>query len=131
MSSGIPSLSGTSTNGSTHKLLRMADDPRVIQSITTLPSICYFAFELQSLFCAVSKLSSWNEISLASCCNLHAPFASTTKNGKNRLRCPGLLKRIFPFLVVDAEGACKLQRSEEHTSELQSHSDLACRLLLE
>src|SRR5438034_7976192 len=26
---------------------------------------------------------------------------------------------------------CGLQRSEEHTSELQSHSDLVCRLLLE
>src|SRR5438132_11167103 len=25
----------------------------------------------------------------------------------------------------------RLQRSEEHTSELQSHSDLVCRLLLE
>src|SRR5260221_3328763 len=25
----------------------------------------------------------------------------------------------------------KIERSEEHTSELQSHSDLACRLLLE
>ena len=25
----------------------------------------------------------------------------------------------------------KLNRSEEHTSELQSHSDLVCRLLLE
>src|SRR5438132_8888882 len=27
--------------------------------------------------------------------------------------------------------AVGLQRSEEHTSELQSHSDLVCRLLLE
>src|SRR5260221_3920674 len=26
---------------------------------------------------------------------------------------------------------CGLNRSEEHTSELQSHSDLVCRLLLE
>src|SRR5260221_8689758 len=26
---------------------------------------------------------------------------------------------------------CKTARSEEHTSELQSHSDLVCRLLLE
>src|SRR5260221_8707743 len=26
---------------------------------------------------------------------------------------------------------CKESRSEEHTSELQSHSDLVCRLLLE
>src|SRR5260221_5573073 len=29
------------------------------------------------------------------------------------------------------EHALALQRSEEHTSELQSHSDLVCRLLLE
>src|SRR5260221_9136922 len=28
-------------------------------------------------------------------------------------------------------GACRHGRSEEHTSELQSHSDLVCRLLLE
>src|SRR5947207_13299402 len=28
-------------------------------------------------------------------------------------------------------GQCVTQRSEEHTSELQSHSDLVCRLLLE
>src|SRR5437588_2170470 len=27
--------------------------------------------------------------------------------------------------------ACESNRSEEHTSELQSHSDLVCRLLLE
>src|SRR5437588_7447532 len=27
--------------------------------------------------------------------------------------------------------ACRRDRSEEHTSELQSHSDLVCRLLLE
>src|SRR5438132_10678506 len=27
--------------------------------------------------------------------------------------------------------ACFVNRSEEHTSELQSHSDLVCRLLLE
>src|SRR5947207_7585938 len=26
---------------------------------------------------------------------------------------------------------CRFRRSEEHTSELQSHSDLVCRLLLE
>src|SRR5436190_12869807 len=28
-------------------------------------------------------------------------------------------------------GECQACRSEEHTSELQSHSDLVCRLLLE
>src|SRR5438132_9659108 len=35
--------------------------------------------------------------------------------------------------VSDASGSVRMRtkRSEEHTSELQSHSDLVCRLLLE
>src|SRR5438132_6013438 len=36
--------------------------------------------------------------------------------------------RVPPWL---AERSLKEERSEEHTSELQSHSDLVCRLLLE
>src|SRR5437588_1893523 len=36
----------------------------------------------------------------------------------------------FPAVGRAAYGGVKL-RSEEHTSELQSHSDLVCRLLLE
>src|SRR5260221_10835968 len=37
-----------------------------------------------------------------------------------------------PLLAeVEALGARLALRSEEHTSELQSHSDLVCRLLLE
>src|SRR5476649_3060827 len=35
------------------------------------------------------------------------------------------------FRRVHADGDGKFFRSEEHTSELQSHSDLVCRLLLE
>src|SRR5260221_1452175 len=38
----------------------------------------------------------------------------------------GILTWVISFPVVTAIG----QRSEEHTSELQSHSDLVCRLLL-
>src|SRR5438034_2105787 len=34
-----------------------------------------------------------------------------------------------PFTCIEAPG--QIERSEEHTSELQSHSDLVCRLLLE
>src|SRR2546430_12775813 len=34
-------------------------------------------------------------------------------------------------LVSDREGRLRVQRSEEHTSELQSQSNLVCRLLLE
>src|SRR5947207_3522638 len=33
--------------------------------------------------------------------------------------------------VAHPAGPCAEARSEEHTSELQSHSDLVCRLLLE
>ena len=38
---------------------------------------------------------------------------------------------FFPVPVVAVEIAGFFDRSEEHTSELQSHSDLVCRLLLE
>src|SRR5260221_10901752 len=42
---------------------------------------------------------------------------------------------LFQFLLAEeklpAIHHVRLYRSEEHTSELQSHSDLVCRLLLE
>src|SRR5260221_9539767 len=45
----------------------------------------------------------------------------------------GTARVVADALRVDArgDGAYVLGRSEEHTSELQSHSDLVCRLLLE
>src|SRR2546430_10780616 len=33
--------------------------------------------------------------------------------------------------IADLDGAAQVSRSEEHTSELQSQSNLVCRLLLE
>src|SRR5436190_17561314 len=38
---------------------------------------------------------------------------------------------VQPCLGTDAGDGGDCRRSEEHTSELQSHSDLVCRLLLE
>src|SRR5438034_5282588 len=38
---------------------------------------------------------------------------------------------VAPMLAVVLVGEHRRHRSEEHTSELQSHSDLVCRLLLE
>src|SRR5260370_21202293 len=35
------------------------------------------------------------------------------------------------ILCVDQRAGCRAVRSEEHTSELQSHLNLVCRLLLE
>src|SRR5260221_12825071 len=52
------------------------------------------------------------------------------------LRCLGL-RSIGPTAVFVCSSSrfgrlsTRIQRSEEHTSELQSHSDLVCRLLLE
>src|SRR5438034_9425941 len=42
---------------------------------------------------------------------------------------PESVKAQFKFLSGARAG--QIERSEEHTSELQSHSDLVCRLLLE
>src|SRR5688572_33004751 len=43
---------------------------------------------------------------------------------------PGL-KVVTPGTPADAKGLLKSSRSEEHTSELQSQSNLVCRLLLD
>src|SRR5438034_7463204 len=51
----------------------------------------------------------------------------------NVQRCRGAETRTSPILR-DPDGPGHVRgrlRSEEHTSELQSHSDLVCRLLLE
>src|SRR5260221_7681910 len=45
-------------------------------------------------------------------------------HGKNRLTVELSRQSTLGFFIVP-------RRSEEHTSELQSHSDLVCRLLLE
>src|SRR5438034_8096937 len=43
-----------------------------------------------------------------------------------------LMHSLVRFCYLAAEGTFTTRdRSEEHTSELQSHSDLVCRLLLE
>src|SRR5688572_31146443 len=54
---------------------------------------------------------------------------SPTKNGM-----PRCAARVAATAHSAVEGVCApraLQRSEEHTSELQSQSNLVCRLLLE
>src|SRR5438034_3046346 len=81
-----------------------------------------------------------SDISVAS--SIPAPASSTndaaicvTAKARSRRLVPDVIRR----LPLDrpkpcdawAEGSRGTNRSEEHTSELQSHSDLVCRLLLE
>src|SRR5437588_6373980 len=60
-------------------------------------------------------------------------FPYTTLFRSQALRCERVqLARCFGSTALHMEsGTVEATRSEEHTSELQSHSDLVCRLLLE
>src|SRR5438034_4260366 len=63
------------------------------------------------------------------------PYTTLFRSRRNpvlyeRLRCPGVHLHAGR-LPQRRQGSARLRRSEEHTSELQSHSDLVCRLLLE
>src|SRR5438034_4822875 len=62
---------------------------------------------------------------LVSLCNeiYFVPFVANVEGERQ------FFNQNFPCFLGDFDGSCK--RSEEHTSELQSHSDLVCRLLLE
>src|SRR5260221_7869267 len=56
-------------------------------------------------------------------------FRSARTTASPSTRSPSVTRaRIFPPSTTRRE---TFTRSEEHTSELQSHSDLVCRLLLE
>src|SRR5438034_5221678 len=57
------------------------------------------------------------------------PGRSDRTRGEARL--PALHQAREPRLLRRRATGDRRQRSEEHTSELQSHSDLVCRLLLE
>src|SRR5438034_11729064 len=56
------------------------------------------------------------------------PICADGRLAVERLRRPG---QAHTWAEVLGIGIVIRRRSEEHTSELQSHSDLVCRLLLE
>src|SRR5438132_9691973 len=56
------------------------------------------------------------------------PARSTGPRGRGRPRRP---RHAAPLRARAGTRRASAPRSEEHTSELQSHSDLVCRLLLE
>src|SRR5437773_7160188 len=58
-------------------------------------------------------------------------YANLKKDDPRVVAAVNWLKRNYSVDENPALGAQGLYRSEEHTSELQSHHDLVCRLLLE
>src|SRR5947207_4389083 len=57
--------------------------------------------------------------------------AVTWSNPRRQARQVMRVTGVDKMLLVQTSGSHLAERSEEHTSELQSHSDLVCRLLLE
>src|SRR2546430_12342905 len=64
---------------------------------------------------------------------IRRPPRSTLFPYTTLFRSPGKLRSVLPALHPQhgGHGAGGRERSEEHTSELQSQSNLVCRLLLE
>src|SRR5260370_20455764 len=62
-------------------------------------------------------------------------FRSSHRYGSFRMHRSGEIPQHvgddFSERPEPADGRCRSERSEEHTSELQSHLNLVCRLLLE
>src|SRR5260221_6634599 len=58
-------------------------------------------------------------------------FRSILNNNPIKINIKPKLKPNKILLLSTTDIILYIERSEEHTSELQSHSDLVCRLLLE
>src|SRR5438034_7504446 len=82
-------------------------------------SVHYLGFDRSTLGRAWTRLTAQGYANVAPACA--TPLTLPYRDG------------TFDCVTLDEEyaGATLLERSEEHTSELQSHSDLVCRLLLE
>src|SRR2546427_8827061 len=66
------------------------------------------------------------------CFRCFAPFPRTgAQNRKRRVRLERVPPRCSRQYRCSSREFCEVRRSEEHTSELQSQSNLVCRLLLE
>src|SRR5471032_3428162 len=59
------------------------------------------------------------------------PYTTLFRSGRSRHPGDGALSGAGADRIPGALGHGAAGRSEEHTSELQSHHDLVCRLLLE
>src|SRR5438034_2691886 len=80
-----------------------------------------------TLFPYTTLFRSWGWTATAAC---------TVENRPARSTAARLDATSMPTVTMSITPACRARsitaaRSEEHTSELQSHSDLVCRLLLE
>src|SRR5947207_10972404 len=76
-----------------------------------------------------SKTSTSGRSSPTGCDPASPPASTPSRRWARRRRPP--IRRKPPIRPGRQRQRPRRRRSEEHTSELQSHSDLVCRLLLE
>src|SRR5438132_2028190 len=86
--------------------------------------LCYFNHPATS---EIYTLSLHDALPISRCCSTKSPDWPTGSAPRGASRMPS----PCPFRSKARISSRRRGRSEEHTSELQSHSDLVCRLLLE
>src|SRR5690606_40307863 len=87
---------------------------------------------------AFSRITPKCARSASSCCErcrdvrtAYTKAASNTETATPKANPDSGLRRLRPAMKCGCECTVTRQRSEEHTSELQSRENLVCRLLLE
>src|SRR5947207_9675680 len=88
--------------------------------------VCLFVFFFSSRRRHTRSLCDWSSDVCSSDLSIFFPSADTPLG--NMTTSPMFLAALITIFVVLI---MVVARSEEHTSELQSHSDLVCGLLLE
>src|SRR5437773_8799151 len=76
-----------------------------------------------------SPLSLHDALPISPMCSSRATSSGTARGTRNSTTLATMASIVVELRVPRA--VPELVRSEEHTSELQSHHDLVCRLLLE
>src|SRR5947207_12214959 len=93
--------------------------------------LCFFFLMIRTpqrstLFPYTTLFRSWDE----SACGLGLTIEEDGKVIRAQYDCFSH-QNVRAKIALENKGIFEWDRSEEHTSELQSHSDLVCRLLLE
>src|SRR5712664_246014 len=101
-------------NQSIREILNLYNPADPLEKASTIPAPWYRDVRVHELELAAVFAKSWQVAGRLDQVHENGAFFTTDIAGE-------------PIIVVRGEDA----RSEEHTSELQSRSDLVCRLLLE
>src|SRR5947207_3195426 len=113
--------SGEQTSGGHGLLVRQSNGLVTSRALRALAKDAHAAFTLAELLVTVGVLV----LLVLLFTQLLNSAATITTLGHKKMDTDSQTRQLLDRMAVD------FAQSEEHTSELQSHSDLVCRLLLE